>query len=97
MDEIWNGYIPEIFTNTFLYQKRERSVIKSLLKFHILTGCEVTSKVGTKSAAKKASHEMNLWNFSSFQSEEYGFKDTGLYLVKVLHGNLTCSTFDELQ
>ena len=79
-----------------MYHKLEKNVINSLLKLHILTGCDVTSKVGTKSAAIKASQEVNLWKFCSFVSEEYGFKDAELYLVNVLHGKSTYSTFNEL-
>ena len=44
-----------------LYHKLEKSVINSLLKLHILTGCDITSKVGTKLAAIIASQEVNLW------------------------------------
>ena len=80
-----------------LYHKLEKSVINSLLKLHILTGCDVTSKAGTKSEAIKASQEVNLRKFCSFESNEYGFKDAELYLVKVLHGKSTCSNFDELR
>ena len=43
-----------------LYHKLEKSVINSLLMLHILTGCDITSKVGTKLAAIKASREVNL-------------------------------------
>ena len=45
-----------------------------MLKLHILTGCDVTSKVGTKSAAIKASQEVDLWKFWSFESEEWVLK-----------------------
>ena len=43
-----------------LRHKLEESVINSLLKLHIKTGCDVTNKVGTKSAVIKASPEANL-------------------------------------
>ena len=43
-----------------LYHKLEKSVINSLLKLHIKTGCDVTNKVGTKSAVIKASPKVNL-------------------------------------
>ena len=43
-----------------LYHKLEKSVINSLLKLHILTGCDVTNKVSTNSAAIKATQEVNL-------------------------------------
>ena len=73
-----------------LYHKLQKSVINSLLKLQILTRRDVTSKVGMK-----ASEEVNLWKFCSFESKEYGFKKN-LYFVKILHGKSTCSTFNEL-
>ena len=79
-----------------LYHKLEISVINSLLKLHILTACDVTSKFGAKSVAIKASQEVNLWKFCRFESEEYGFKDAELYLIKFLHEKSTCLTFDKL-
>ena len=60
MDEIWNRNVPEIYPIHSLYHKLEKSVINSLLMLHILTGCDITSKVGTKLAAIKASREVNL-------------------------------------
>ena len=78
-----------------LYHKLQKSVINSLLKLQILTRRDVTSKVGIKLAAMKASEEVNLWKFCSFESKEYGFKKN-LYFVKILHGKSTCSTFNEL-
>ena len=80
-----------------LHHKLEKGIINSLLKLHILTGCDVTSKVSIKSAAIKASQEVNLWKFWNLENKECGFKDAELYLVKVLHGKSTCSTFDELR
>ena len=60
-----------------LYRKLGKSVVNS----HILTGCNVTSKVGTKPAAIKVSQEVNLWKFCSFESKEYGFKDAELFVI----------------
>ena len=89
--EVWMKYgtgISQRFIRTHsLYYKLEKSVINSLLKLHIFTGCDVTSKVRTKSAAIKASQVVNLWKFCSFESEEYGFKDAERYLVKVYMEN----------
>ena len=79
-----------------LHHKLEKSVINSLLKLHILTCCDVTSKVGTKSAAIKVSQEVSISKFCSILSNEHDFKDAELYLVNVLHGKLTYSTFNEL-
>ena len=52
-----------------------------------MTGCDVKSKAGIKLVAIKASLEVSLWKFCSFESKEYGFKkDAELYFVKILHG-----------
>ena len=37
--------------------------LRALLKAHILTGCDVTSKTGSKSAACKACPEKHLCDF----------------------------------
>ena len=39
------------------------SVCKFVLKAHVLSGCDVTSKVGTKTAALENTHENYLRNF----------------------------------
>ena len=63
------GISPRFIPIRSLSHKLEKSVINSLLKLHILTGCDVTSKSGTKSAAIKASQEVNLWKFCSYVTE----------------------------
>ena len=89
--ELWMKYGMGISERSIpihsLYHKLQESVINSLLKLHILTGCDVKSKAGIKLVAIKASLEVSLWKFCSFESKEYGFKkDAELYFVKILHG-----------
>ena len=89
--EVWMKYGMGIYQRFIpihsLYHKLEKSVINSLLKSHILTGCDVTSTVVTKSAAIKASQEVNLWKFCNFESKEYGFRMQNFILVKFYKEN----------
>ena len=61
---------------TFGIHKRQRHIpvyqlaeilgtdrLRALLKTHILTGCDVTNKTGSKSAACKACPEKHLYDF----------------------------------
>ena len=66
------------------------------MKVHILTGCDVTSKIGTKSAALKSEPHVYLKNFGENELLE-SFTDAELYHIKVLHSNSTSATFDELR
>ena len=68
-----------------------------LLKVHILTGCDVTSKIGTNSAALKYDPHMYLKNFGENELLQSSFADAELYLIKVLQRNSTSTTFDELR
>jgi len=70
--------------------------LRMILKAHILTGSDVTFKVGTKAAALKAQPERYLQDFGEntfatdlFQAEKY--------LVNVFEAKSTCATFDELR
>ena len=68
-----------------------------LLKFYVLTGCDVTNKTGTKSAALKSDPHMHLKTFGENELLESSFVDAELYLIKVLQSNSTSATFDELR
>ena len=63
-----------------------------IIKAHILTGCDLTSKVGTKAAALKAFPERFLKDFG-----EGDLTDAERYLVTVVKYNTKCETFDELR
>ena len=67
-----------------------------ILKAHILTGSDVTSKVGTKTAALKAQPERYLQDFgeNTFVTD---LVQAEKYLVNVVHAKSTCATFDELR
>ena len=67
----------------------ERSRV--LLKAHILTGCDVTSKTGSKSAACKACPEKHLYDFGKEA------RMTEKYLVKVIKPNIAAESFDDLR
>ena len=64
---------------------------------HILTGCDVTSKIRAKSAALKSDPAMYLKHFGENELLELSFVDSELYLVKVLQSNSTSTTFNKLQ
>ena len=68
-----------------------------LFKAHILTGCDVTSKVGTKSAALKANPEMYLLQFGEGDRSRASYNNAEKYLIKVIQPNSKCSSFDELR
>ena len=68
-----------------------------LFKAHILTGCDVTSKVGTKSAALKANPEMYLLQFGEGDRSRASYDNAEKYLIKVIQPNSKCSSFDELR
>ena len=62
----------------------------------MLAGCDVTSKIGTKSAALKSEPHVYLKNFGENELLE-SFTDAELYHIKVLQSNSTSATFDELR
>ena len=71
---------------------------KIILKAHILTGCDVTSEVGTKLAALNSEPELYLESFgeSEMPSTEV-LKRAEQYLVQVLKKNSQCENFDKLR
>ena len=75
----------------------DQNLLFVLLKVHILTGCDVTSKIGTNSAALKSDPHMYLKNFGENELLQSSFADAELYLIKVLQRNSTNTTFDELR
>ena len=69
-----------------------------ILKAHVLTGCDVTSKIGTKSAALNAQPELFL---PMFGKEDRLTESTAelaeAFLTKVLQPNTSSSTFNDLR
>ena len=55
-----------------------------ILKTHALTGCDVTSKIETKSSAMKNNLERFLEDFGIVESSDAAFKSAEHYLVNVI-------------
>ena len=63
----------------------------------MLTGCDVTSKIGTKSSAMKVNPERFLQAFGVGEPSDIAFKNAERYLVYVIQPSLGWMTFDELR
>ena len=71
-------------------------VCSVIIKAHILTGCDVTSKIRTKVAALKCNPEKYLITFGEID-DNVSYRSAEIYLVKVMHTNTTCTTFEKLR
>ncbi|NQY43710.1 MAG: hypothetical protein HRT87_10240 [Legionellales bacterium] len=81
-----------------MYVKIGSTMSSVVIKAHILTGSDGTSKVGTKAAALKAKPDEYLMEFGEAEEMTYdSFRKAEIYLVKVLHSSSSCETFDELR
>ena len=90
--------VKEIIPVHTLWNKLTTNVCDNLLKIHILTGCDVPSKVGTKMMTLKRITDSNLMNFGCKEDRDYiGFKKAEQYLIDVLQTNSKCKSFDELR
>ena len=73
------------------------SDLTSLLPaLHCLTGCDTTSKIGTKKAAMKANPVKFLVNFGTSYTRSV-FKTAEQFLVKVLKNSSAANDFTELR
>ena len=71
---------------------------KVILKSHVLTGCDVTSKVGAKAAALNSELEQYLESFGEMNEPSLeSFEKTEKYLVRALQKNSKCTNFTELR
>ena len=73
-------------------------ICKTLLKGHVVSGCDVTSKVGTKAAALKNTPENYLQNFG--ESDEVKTEDINpaeKYFVQLIQNNSKFCNFKELR
>ena len=68
-----------------------------ILKTHVPTGCDATSKTGTKSSAIKNNPERFLEDFRIKEPSDAAFKSAEHYLVNVIQPSSNCRTFDELR
>lgn len=81
-----------------LYETLGENICSVLPALHSLTGCDITSKVGTKKAALKANPERYLANFGRYSPMSEG--DSKLaeeFLVNVLKSTSKCKDFMELR
>ena len=69
------------------------TVSSVILKAHVLSGCDVTSKVDTKRAAINNYPEKYLNSFGEGDPCESSFKQAEKYLVKLLQPNSVCEIF----
>ena len=73
-------------------------ICKTLLKTHVVSGCDVSSKIGTKAAALKNTPENYLQNFG--ESDEVKTEDINLaekYFVQLIQKKSKCCNFKELR
>ena len=70
---------------------------KIALKAHVLTGCDVTSKVGTKFAALNSEPGKYLMSFSEMdEPSNESLQAAEKYLVEVVKKNSKCDNFNDL-
>ena len=85
------------FIPLHLIASQIRQIVCSVkIKAHILTGCDVTSKIGTKVAALKCNPEKYLITFGEID-DNVSYRNAEMYLVKLMHTNTTCTRFEELR
>ena len=60
-----------------------------------MTGCDITSKIGTKVAALKCKPEKYLMTFGD-TDDNLSYSNAEQYLLKVMYSSSNCTTFDEL-
>ena len=88
-----NRYIPV----HVISQEIGENMSSILLKLHIITDCDVTSKIGTKEAALKANPEKYLQEFGEKELNGDSFRKAEEYIVNVIKLNCNCMSLDELR
>ena len=72
--------------------------IFSILKSHVLTGCDVTSKVETKTVALSSEPEQYLESFGKMDEPSLeSFEKAEKYLARVLQKNSKCANVNGLR
>ena len=79
-----------------LYERMGSDLVSVLPALHSLTGCDVTSKIGTKKSALKANPQLLLKNFGT-SSSRAEFKLAEQFLIKVLKNSSAASDFTEFR
>ena len=69
---------------------------RALLKAHIWTVCDVTSKIGSKTAVFKACPEKYLYDFGE-EFHDYHFRMAEKYPVKAIEPNIAAKSFGDLR
>ena len=80
--------------------ERKPELCSVLPVIHILTGCDTTSKVGTKLSALKPPAAQLLSEFGkslSSPNQEETIHKSEQYIVQILKPNSTCTTMDDLR
>ena len=67
------------------------------MKIHIISGCDTTSKIGTKAAALKKKPEKHLQLFEEGVDDDLVFRDAEKYLLELLSTTSSSGSFDELR
>ena len=81
-----------------LYERLGSELCKVLPALHSLTGCDITSKVGTKKAALKANPEILLGQFGMLPTlSETIIRNAEEYLVKVLRPGSEAKNFSVMR
>jgi len=80
-----------------LAYKIVRGLCQVLPALHILTGCDYTSKFGTKHAALKANPEKYLLQFGTISDIDRQVVVAEEYLVQVFKKSQTCRSLDQLR
>ena len=80
-----------------LARRLGRDTCAALLKCHAITGCDVTSKLGTKANALKANLQLLLDFGKSVHPDSSSFLQAERYLCYVLYPNAHCNNFDDLR
>ena len=81
-----------------LFQKLGPSSCKIIFKAHVLSGCDVTSKLGTKPASLNAKPGVYLRQFGEDNQLTIDeMKNAEKYQIKLLQPKSLCSSFDQLR
>ncbi|KAG1662222.1 hypothetical protein GQR58_021027 [Nymphon striatum] len=80
-----------------LYASLGRDLCTVLPAIHSLTGCDITSKIGTKKAALKANPETHLQGFGTSPPSVAVIQHAETYLLHVVDNRSKSRSFDQLR
>ncbi|KAG1662368.1 hypothetical protein GQR58_020977 [Nymphon striatum] len=80
-----------------LYASLGRDLCTVLPAIHSLTGCDITSKIGTKKAALKANPETHLQGFGTSPPSVAVIQHVETYLLHVVDNRSKSRSFDQLR